>query len=211
MAQNTRIIVVDDHEFFRKGVILTLNRFSFVKVVGEASNGKEFLEVLEKQKADLILMDIKMPVMDGIEATRKALISNRDIKIIALTMFGEEQYLESMIEAGASGFLLKNIDAEGLEYALQVVSEGKNYYAPEVMNLLVQKQRKEKASVLTKREIEILQFVAEGHTNQQIADKLFLSLRTVTNHRANMHKKTGSKNTVGLLSYALKHNLIKKI
>ena len=208
----SRVIIVDDHEFFRKGVILTLNRFPFIKVVGEASSGENFLEVIKQIDTDIVLMDIKMTGMDGIETTIKALDFKPELKIVALTMFGEEQYLESMIDAGAVGFLLKNIDAAGLEYALRMVSDGKNYYSQELMDYFVKKQRPSKDEItLTKREIEILQMVSEGLTNQQIADKLYLSLRTVTNHRANMHKKTGVKNTVGLLSFALKNNLIKKI
>lgn len=211
MVNSKSLIIVDDHEFFRKGVMLTLERFSFIKVIGEASSGTEFLDVVKKKPADIVLMDINMPGMDGIETTRKALQMNPNLKIIALTMFGEEQYLDSMIDAGASGFILKNIDAAGLEYALKTVSEGKNYYSPEVMNFFANKRASKGKQKLTRRETEILEYVAKGLTNQQIADTLYVSLRTITNHRANMHKKLGVKNTIGLLSWAIKNNIIKKI
>mgnify|MGYP000232909698 CR=1 FL=1 len=211
MVNSKSLIIVDDHEFFRKGVMLTLERFSFIKVIGEASSGTEFLDMIKKKPADIILMDINMPGMDGIETTRKALQMNPNLKIIALTMFGEEQYLDSMIDAGASGFILKNIDAAGMEYALKTVSEGKNYYSPEVMNFFANKRASKGKQKLTRRETEILEYVAKGLTNQQIADTLYVSLRTITNHRANMHKKLGVKNTIGLLSWAIKNNIIKKI
>jgi DNA-binding NarL/FixJ family response regulator len=211
MAHIKNLIIVDDHEFFRKGVMLTLERFSFIKIIAEASNGLEFMELLKKKPVDIVLMDINMPGMDGVETTKKALEVNPNLKIIALTMFGEEQYLESMIDAGASGFILKNIDAAGLEYALKTVSEGKNYYSPEVMNFFANKRSKKNQTRLTKRETEILEYVAKGLTNQQIANTLYVSLRTITNHRANMHKKVGVKNTIGLLSWAIKQNIIKKI
>ncbi len=158
-------------------------------------------------------MDIKMPEMDGITATQKTIEKFPTIKIIALTMFGEEEYLESMLNAGAFGFLLKSIDKEGLFRAIQAVSEGRNYFSEDLMPYFTNKylrktKQKENEVSLTKREIEILNLVSKGLTNKEIADKLFISLRTVTNHRAKLNIKTGSKNTVNLLSYAIRNNLI---
>lgn len=213
MEQVLKIIVADDHEFFRKGVIMALSRIKNVNVIGEASNGQEVLDLLEIQSPDVILMDIKMPVMDGIEATKQVLDINSNIKVIALSMFSEEVYLEGMINAGVFGFLLKNSESKDLERALDNVSQGKQYFSEEFIpyftNKYMNKDKEEDKALLTKRELEVLNLVAHGLTNQQIANKLFVSIRTITNHRANLNAKTGSKNTVNLLSYAIKHKLIK--
>lgn len=212
MSQIIEIIVVDDHEFFRNGVVLALKRIKDTKVIAEASNGNELLEILTSKKPDIILLDIKMPEMDGIEAANKVASLHPDIKILALSMFSDEEYLESMINAGVHGFLLKNADSKVLEHALEALKEGKQYFAEEFIPYFTQKYinpKKEEEPLLTARELEILNLVAEGLTNQEIADRLNISIRTVTNHRANLNAKTGSKNTVNLLSYALKHNLVK--
>lgn len=211
--KKVKIIVVDDHEFFRKGVILTISKFKYAEVTAEAVNGIDFLEKMNKTKADIALMDIKMPGMNGIEATKKALQKYPDLKIVALSMFGEEEYLESMIEAGVSGFLLKNVNREGLDYALRSIAEGKNYYSEELMPFFTKKYinkfNEDNQAKLTRRELEVLELVSQGYNNREIAEKLFISIRTVTNHRANLNMKTGSKNTVTLLSYAIKNNLVK--
>ncbi len=213
MNSKAKIVVVDDHEFFRKGVILTINRFKHFEVVGEVSNGKEFLDFINKNQADIVLMDIKMPQLNGIEATKIAMKKFPYLKIIALSMFGDEEYLEQMLGAGIQGFLLKNIDKDGLEHALQMILDGKQYFSEELLPYFtkkyLQKDKPDKKPALTNRETEVLLLIAEGLTNQQIADKLHISLRTVTNHRANLNQKTGSKNTVNLLSYAVKNNLVK--
>lgn len=213
IKKELRIIVVDDHEFFRKGVIMTLNRINNTIVVGEASNGNEIVELVDKVKCDVILMDLKMPELDGIEATKKVLEKDATIKVLALSMFSEEVYLEGMIHAGVFGFLLKNSDKNDLERALSFLAEGKQYFSEEFIpyftNKYMAKDKEQEQAVLTKRELEVLNLVAMGLTNQEIADKLFVSVRTITNHRANLNAKTGSKNTVNLLSYAIKNNLVK--
>jgi len=213
MKAKIKVLVVDDHEFFRKGVILTIARFKFAELVGEATDGYESLELTNSLKPDVILMDIKMPRMDGITACEMIKAKHPNIKILALSMFGDEEYLEKMLEAGADGFMTKNIDKEGLERALLNVSEGKQYFSEELLPYFTQKYIKRDTlhpldTQLTRREVEILLLIAEGLTNQDIAEKLCISLRTVTNHRASLNLKTGSKNTVGLLTYAIRNNLI---
>lgn len=136
------------------------------------------------------------------------------LKMIALSMFGEDAYLHQMIDAGVSGFLLKNINKEGLDRAIRCVLEGKNYYSEELMAIFARKYVEPAAKAdpeaeLTKRELEVLQLIAEGLTDQEIADKIFLSIRTINWHRANLISKTGSKNTVNLITYAIKNNLVK--
>ena len=206
-----KVIVVDDHSFFRKGVILVVNRFENFEVIGEASNGAELLTLLLKLTPDLILMDIKMPVMEGVEATREVLKNYPDVKIIAFSMFGDEKHLESMINAGIQGFILKNIECDDLEKAICRVANDQQYFSEEFLPYFTNKYLGVDANndaSLTKRELEILQLVAQGLSNREIADKLSLSIRTITSHRANINSKTGSRNTVNLLTYAIQHKLI---
>ena len=207
-----KIIVVDDHEFFRKGVVMTINSFDYAKVVGEAENGKKFIDLLETITPDLVLTDIKMPQMSGVEATKLALERIPELKIIALSMYGEEDYLEEMIKAGVQGFLLKNISRDDLDHALRTILDGDIYYSEKLLPFFTKKIRNEPGSQtenLTTRELEILRYIARGLTNREIAKILNLSDRTVSNHRANLLSKTGSRNTVELLIYSIKNGLVK--
>ncbi len=213
MEEKLKIFIVDDHEFFRNGLKMVINRLKYAKVTGEATNGKEFLELLSKDEPDIILIDIQMPVMNGIEATRLALEEFPDLKIVALTMFDDEEYVQSMIDAGAKGFLLKNITKEILDQALQAIQAGKNYYSPELWDFFTKKfvrdpKQDEDDIQLTRREKEILQLICDGLTNKDIADKLFISERTVIGHKSNLLSKTDCKSSVGLLSYAIRHKLV---
>jgi DNA-binding NarL/FixJ family response regulator len=205
----TKIIIVDDHEIFRKGFAMIIGTFSDIELVGEASNGQEFLDLIDNVRADLVFMDIKMPVMNGIDASKIAMERYPELKIVALSMFGEEKYLQSMIEAGAIGFLLKNVKREELEVAIKLFQEGRNYYSEELLAFFTKKYISNKPDAeISKRELEILQHIAKGFTNQEISEKLFISLRTVEGHKTNLIQKTGSKNIVDLLIYALKNKLI---
>ena len=213
MAEKLRIIIVDDHEFFRSGVKMVINKLKYAKVVAEASNGKEFLEVIKDKEADIILMDIEMPIMNGIEATEKALEEYPDLKVVALTMFNDEEYIDRMVDAGASGFLLKNISKEILDQALQSIASGNTYYSPELWEYFSKKISQEKKAgemeqQFTKREMEVLTLICDGLSNKEIADKLFISERTVVGHKSNLLAKTNTKSTIGLLSYAIKNKLV---
>jgi DNA-binding NarL/FixJ family response regulator len=215
MDATIRVMIVDDHEIFRKGLAMVINKSKNAKVVAEAGNGQEFLDIIEQEKIDLVFMDIEMPVMNGIEATKKAIEKFPYMKIVALSMFGEEEYLQQMVDAGVKGFLLKNIGKDDLYRAMQLISEGKNYFSEELLQFFTRKyiqppkQQPEQSDVnLTKREMEILQLIAEGFTDAEIADKLFISQRTVNGHRASLIAKTGSRNTVNLLTYAIKNGLV---
>ena len=214
MPEKIKIVIVDDHEIFRNGLQTILSRIENVELADNCSNGVEFIEFIENSEVDIVLMDIKMPVMDGIEATRKALTIKPDSKIIALSMFGDEEYLQEMIKAGAKGFLLKNITGRDLEHALTVVHSGGNYYSEELLGFFTKKYIREIQPEtddfnITKRELEVLQLVSEGLTNQEIADKLFISKRTVDGHKNSLIVKTGSKNIVNLLIYSIKNGLVK--
>jgi DNA-binding NarL/FixJ family response regulator len=209
MSAKTRIIIVDDHEIFRKGFAMIISTFADVDLVGEASNGQEFLDLIDKTKTDIVFIDIKMPVLNGIDATKVAMERFPELKIVALSMFGEEKYLQSMMEAGAIGFLLKNVKREELEVAIKLFQEGRNYYSEELLSFFTKKYISTKPDAsISKRELEVMQLIAKGFTNQEISEQLFISLRTVEGHKTNLIQKTGSKNIVDLLIYALKNKLI---
>jgi DNA-binding NarL/FixJ family response regulator len=206
------VIIVDDHQLFREGLKLLLNINPSIGSIYQASNGAEFLELLETSVPDIVLMDIDMPKMDGIEATKKALEKFPELKIIALSMYGDDDYYIRMIEAGAKGFIVKNSDIEIVEKAISKVMEGENYFASDVMAALVkhlnQQKNEESKCELSEREAEILYFICKGLSNQEIAESLFLSKRTVDKHRENILSKTNTKNTAGLVLYAIKHRII---
>ncbi len=208
-----KVIIADDHVIFRKGLFTILNEINQIKVVGEAANGYELLDLLKKTPADVILMDIKMPKMDGIEATRKIVVQYPDIRIIALTMHEEISYFNKMIEVGATGFLLKKTTQDELEKAIFAVVCDEHYFSEEFMSGMqkqpVLQQRKQPEIVLTSREKEILELICKGQSNAEISKHLGLSQRTIDGHRAHLFEKTGAKNAPHLVMYAIKNGLIK--
>lgn len=207
-----RLIIADDHEIFRKGLRIILNELDEVKVVAEAQNGNEVFEILKHQKADLILMDIRMPVMDGIEATRKMTEKYPEVKVIALTMFEEISYFNQMIEAGAQGFLLKKTNKDELQRAINLVMEGENYFSEEFISNVNRTQRPASRIAgieLTDREQEVLELICKGMSNAEISKFLGVSARTVDGHRAHLLEKTGAKNSPHLVMFAIKNGLIK--
>jgi DNA-binding NarL/FixJ family response regulator len=207
-----RVIIADDHEIFRKGLRIILNELDEVKVIAEAQNGNEVFEILKHQNADLILMDIRMPVMDGIEATKKMTEKYPDIKVIALTMFEEISYFNQMIEAGAQGFLLKKTNKDELQRAINLVIEGENYFSEEFISNVNRNIRPSSriANIeLTEREQEVLELICKGMSNAEISKYLGVSARTIDGHRAHLLEKTGAKNSPHLVMYAIKNGLIK--
>ena len=205
------VMLVDDHDIFRKGLHTILSRVKHIRILAEAENGRSFLESMKSQRPDVVLMDVRMPIMDGIEATRSALRIDPSVRIIALSMFGEEEYLHSMLDAGASGFLLKNIKKAELVLAIDRVANGQSYYSPELLPFFTRKfvsPTQEQEQYFTPREVEVLQLIAKGMTSQEIGDALFISKRTVEGHKANLIAKTGSKNVLDLLIYSVKHDLV---
>jgi DNA-binding NarL/FixJ family response regulator len=210
--EKIRIIIADDHQLFRNGLKILLNAFPEFEVVAEASNGEEFLKILKDTTSDVALMDINMPEMDGIEATRKGLKLCPGIDIIALSMYGEEEYYYKMVDAGAKGFLLKDSDISEVKEAILTVRKGGNYFSQELLYHVIQKikyrEQESKSANLSKREKEILFKICEGLSNQEIAETLFISKRTVDKHRANLLGKTNSKNTASLILFAIRNKLI---
>lgn len=212
-----KIILVDDHKIFRDGFRILLQSFSFVKVIAEASNGAEFLDVLEDEQPDIVFMDINMPQVDGVEASQKALEKIPELKIIALTTFLDDDYLEQMLMAGVEGYMLKSAEIDEFEKAILKVHEGGNYFSDEIVSLLSdklntlrkRKKQKEELPVFTDREQEVLELICKGFGNKQIAEATFLSTKTIEKHKSSLFQKTGTFNTVNLVIYAFKHQIIK--
>lgn len=208
-----KVIIVDDHTLFRNGLRILLNNMENYLVIGEAANGKQFLDLLKISAPDLVLMDISMPVMDGIEASNIAHEMYPDLKIITLSMYGEEDYYYKMVDAGVKGFVLKNSDIKEVKTALDVVYDGGSFFSSELLQNLVNSLKsapksKEFHAVLSEREMEILILICQGLSNQEIADKLFISKRTVDKHRANILEKSESKNTAQLVVFAIRNRLV---
>jgi len=208
-----RVMLVDDHKLFRKGLRMLIDTLGRFEVAAEASNGIEFLNLLDQNMPDVVMLDIAMPEMDGIEAARLALLKYPDLKIITLSMFGEQDYYFKMVDAGVKGFLLKNSDFTEVRMALETVVEGGNYFSRELLMNLVNSLKNSPEeltpdSPLSDREKEIILLICKGMSTQEIADSLCLSKRTVDSHRANILLTTGCRNTASLVVYAIKEKLV---
>lgn len=209
---NTSVIIVDDHQLFREGLKVLLKNLSYIGDVLEAANGQEFISLLGSVKPDVVFMDVSMPVMGGIEATRKAIQQFPDLQVIGLSMYTEEAYYYSMIDAGVRGFLLKNSSIQEVDNAIRHVLNGKSYFSQEILTLLIKNVNKKKNSPvlsdLSEREQAVLFQICKGLSNIEIAEVMHISKRTVDKHRENILLKTGSKNTVGLVFYAIKNGIV---
>ena len=208
-------MIADDHRVFREGMVSILENTGEIKVVAQAQDGKEVMEKLKQVKPELILMDISMGEAGGIETTKLVKVHYPDVKVLVLSMHSESSYIVKMLEAGASGYLLKDAGSSELINAIKAVAEGHTYFSSQVSATLVDQlvkgkkpaERKEGVQ-LTKREIEVLRLIAEEYSNSEIAEKLFISIRTVDTHRRNLLEKLGLKNTAGLVKYAIKHGIV---
>jgi DNA-binding NarL/FixJ family response regulator len=210
-AKKKKVLVVEDHAIFREGLKRIIFEMEDVELVGEAPNGAIFLEMLKKIEPDLVILDIQMPVMDGIEAAEKALKLYPSLKILVLSMFGEEEYVYSMVDKGVYGFILKTSDVRDFERAIKRVADGQNYYSEEIMGLLVKKVRGYDTVdkiTFTEKETEVLRLLCKGLSNAEIAEKLFLSIRTVEGYRNKLLQKTGTSNVLNLVIYALRNKVV---
>ena len=218
MKYTIRLIIADDHEIFMDGLALMLSRQKDIILLGQASNGKELVELTEQHNPDVIITDIKMPVMDGIQASKLILKKQPDVKIIALSMFDEETLIVDMLEAGAKGYLLKNADKQEILDAIETVYEDKTYYchhtSARLTNMIVKSNfnpyKKKEPVSFNEREIEIIKLICQQNSSKEISDKLYLSSRTVEGYRTKILEKMNARNTVGVVVYALKHNLIER-
>jgi len=211
--KNIRIAVVDDHDLFREGLKLVLNQIDGFRVVLDSPDGFQFLQMLESVEPDIVLMDIEMPRINGIETTNQALRAKPDLKIIALTMFSDTGHYSQMITAGVKGFIIKKANKFELEQAIQVVYQGGNYFSQETLQKLAFQYMGKTAGKedLTSREIEIIVEICNGLTTQEIAEKLHISAKTVESHRSNIFLKAEVKNTAGLIVWAIRNHFFSVI
>ncbi len=209
MPKKIGVAIVDDHQLFRNGLRFILENEEDIEVVIEASNGRQFLDFLKNFKPDIVLMDINMPEMDGIETTKHALSLYPDLSILVLSMYSDIEYYNTMISLGVKGFVLKDIDNDELAVAVRKVYGGGSYFSQELLLKLIKNKPDDAGVDLTKREKEVLGLICQGFSNQQISDKLYISQRTVERHRSSLLAKTDSKNSISLVVYAIKNNLVK--
>lgn len=209
-----RVLLADDHRIIREGIQTLLSRESDIDVVGEANDGREMIQMNEALQPDVLVMDITMPNLNGIDATRQIISKYPDARIIALSMHSDQRFVVEMLQAGASAYLLKDCVYDDLVKAIYLVCEGKTYLSPEVASILVddyraqgQKNPAAKSMTLTPREREVLQLFAEGHSTRDIAEKLFLSVKTIEAHRAQIMRKLNTHSVAELTKYAIREGL----
>lgn len=204
--QKIKIFLVDDHKIFVRGVASLLSTEKNFDVIGFTSSGQEALNFIQDQEPDLIITDIQMPEMDGIELTRRIKEISPHIKVIGLSMLDKPEIIKELIAAGADGYLLKDIEKSELTLAINEVFAGNIYYSGSIAQTLMKSLSNRE--LLTKREREIISLIISENTNGQIADKLFISERTVESHRKNIFRKTNVKSIVGLIKYAYDNKLV---
>ncbi|MBW2106872.1 MAG: response regulator transcription factor [Deltaproteobacteria bacterium] len=216
MKDKIKIILADDHRIFRKGLKSLLSERENIEVLAEADNGDEALEAASKYKPEIVLMDIAMPKMDGIEATRQIRQRLPDTEVVILSMHAKKAYIDQVLKAGAKGYVLKDSDEENLLSAINTVHTGGYYLDSPIADQVLsdyfrdksKRELKKQSDPLSEREREVLRLLAEGHSNQEVADTLYISRKTVENHRANIVRKTGAQGQVGLTKYAARIGLI---
>jgi two-component system, NarL family, nitrate/nitrite response regulator NarL len=210
-----KIMIADDHQMFIDGIKALLLTNKGYLIVGEAKNGKQVLDVLGNIETDIILMDVNMPVLDGIETTKQVIKKYPKVKVLMLTMFNTRDYIEKVLKAGAHGYILKNTGKEELQEAISKLMEGESYFSKEVTEKIMQGLQRIKETQndpmnieLTEREKDVLKWIVEELTTLEIAEKLFISHHTVETHRKNLVSKLNVKNTAGLVKYAIKNGIV---
>ncbi|MBO6516591.1 MAG: response regulator transcription factor [Bacteroidia bacterium] len=210
-----RTIIVDDHQLFIEGVKMLIAKMEDIEVVGEASNGVDLIDVLSSTEADVVLLDINMPQMDGVEATKHLVDKHPHVKVLMLTMHDTRNHIEKLLKTGAHGYVLKNTGGEELEKAIRTVHGGQSFYSETVTKRIMEglQQRKnverEHGHVqLTQREQDVLKLIANEFTTAEIGEQLFISPHTVESHRKNLMSKLGVRNSIGLVKYAVQMGLV---
>ncbi|MEP1033543.1 response regulator transcription factor [Ekhidna sp.] len=209
------LLLVDDHQIIRDGIRFYFEGDEEFVIKDEAENGLEALELLKENEYDIVLTDINMPVMDGVEFMKSLRENYPDQKILVLSMYNEAGYINKMIALGANGYVLKKSDKNELVDAIKKVLDGKDHYSDEVYKTIIgniagrkPKERLTLEADLSEREKEVLVLITNEYSNQEIADKLFISIRTVETHKRNLLEKTGCKNIAGLVMYAVERNIV---
>ena len=217
--EKIKILLADDHQMFLDGLSSLLSQLKDVQVLAAVNNGIEVLDRLQDLSPDLVIVDLNMPVMDGLETTRQIKRKYPSLKVLGLTMENDLTAVTGLLEAGASGYILKNTGKAELELAIRQVIKGEPYLSQSISNQLAQNllQNFQKTnivqnelSLLTERELEILKMIALEHSNTEIATLLFISPKTVETHRKNLMKKIGVKNSLGVYKFAIKHKLLEE-
>jgi NarL family two-component system response regulator LiaR len=209
-SQTIRVMLVDDHNVVRSGLATFLRAYEDLQLVGEAKNGLEAVNLCREKKPDVILMDLMMPEMDGIAATRAILADYPEIKIVAITSFEEEDLVQGVLAAGAISYLLKNVTSDELAKAIRDAVSGRSTLSPEAARVLVQATRPTKDPLvdLTEREREVLNLVVQGQSNRQIADAMVISIATVKAHVSNILSKLQVSSRAEAIAYAIKHKIV---
>jgi NarL family two-component system response regulator LiaR len=209
-SQTIRVMLVDDHNVVRSGLATFLKAYDDLELVGEAGNGVEAVNLCHRNKPDVVLMDLMMPEMDGIAATRAILDDYPDVKIIAMTSFEEEDLVHGVLAAGAISYLLKNVTSDELVAAIRAASLGKSTLSPEAAKALIQATRPAEQPLydLTEREKEVLNLVVQGQSNQQIAEALVISVATVKAHVSSILSKLQVSSRAEAIAYAIRHKLV---
>ncbi len=211
-----KIILVDDHKILREGICSLVKGFPDIEVVGEAADGRSALRLVEDLSPDVVIMDISMPELNGIDATRQITAKHPGVKVIALSMHYDKQFVSEIFKAGASGYLLKDCAFDEMEHAIRVVIDNKTYINPQIASLVVESLVSQPASttaktqtlsLLTKREKEILQLIAEGNSTKQIASQLSVSAKTIESHRRQVMGKLNIRNVAELTKYAIREGI----
>jgi DNA-binding NarL/FixJ family response regulator len=212
----TRVVLADDHSVVRQGLRAWLERSGYVQVVGEAADGREAVAIVEQLQPDVVIMDIAMPMLNGIDATAQITRRNPDTKVIILSMHADESYILRALGAGAKGYLLKESTETDVLPAVQSVRDGKPYFTPSIARLLLedymrtlkQNNLQDSYDLLTEREREVLQLLAQGKSNKEVAQVLDLSPHTIDSHRTNMMQKLNLHNTAEIVLYAVRKGII---
>lgn len=216
MKEKISLMIVDDHQIFRDGLKMLLSHFPFVGEMYETSDGREFLEMLKEVRPDIVFMDINMPVMGGVEATSRALAEYPDLKIIVLTTFHDEQYVDQMLMAGVEGYMLKRSTPDEFESAILKVHSGGNFFSDEILatvtkNLKTYRKETGTRSAMpefTEREQQVLELLCQGYNNEKISDIIHLSPKTVEKYKSSLFQKTDTNNTVNLIIYAFRNGVV---
>lgn len=216
--EKIQIILVDDHHLVRAGLVNLLSGEPGLEIAGEAGNGAELMELLSKVTPHVVVLDISMPGLSGIELTVSITRQYPEVQVLILSMYTAEEYIFNAINAGARGYLPKNTSREELAEAIRAVAAGREYYAETINNIILRSYIKKAKSDnrlpvsdemrLSKRELEVLKHFAQGMTNQQIADKLFISIRTVESHKNHIMQRLELKTSVDLIKFAIRNNLV---
>lgn len=215
MLMDTKVLLADDHAILRDGLRMVLDAQPGISVVGEAEDGRQALDMVEELHPDVVVMDIAMPNMNGLEATRQIKRRFPDVKVVILTMHENQQYLVQIVKVGATACVLKRSAGTELVTAVKAAARGESYFSPSIASMLLEDYRilldhgtADDEELLTEREREVLQLVAEGRTNQEIADLLTLSIKTVQTHRAHIMEKLNAHDRTDLVKYAISKGMI---